>query len=199
MNQFYRAFGGLLAAFVLALGMPAQGMAAAAVAWPSESVYHLDAKLLDQDGTALPFASTTGRPRLVTMFYTSCQFVCPLIIDTLLKSEHELPAPDLAGLDVLMVSFDADVDTPVVLKAMADKRRLDTPRWRLAHAAAPDVRRIAAVLGIQYRQLQNHEFSHSSVLILLDAQGRIVARTERLGDPDPDFVAAIKRVVETSR
>jgi protein SCO1/2 len=57
----------------------------------------------------------------------------------------------------------------------------------------------AEKLGIQYRQLQNHEFSHSSVLVLLDAQGRIVARTDRLGDVDPEFVAAVKRVLSQTR
>ncbi len=129
------------------------------------------------------------------MFYSSCKFVCPLIIDTLRKTEHELPDSSVKGLDVLMVSFDPDIDTPAKLKALADQRHLDTPRWRLARAAAPDVRRIAAVLGIQYRQMENHEFSHSSVLVLLDAQGRIVARSERLGQADPDFVVAIKKVL----
>lgn len=195
MTVFRSLFAGLLTAFALLLCAPIQSNAATPAGWPSDSVYHLDAALLDQDGHALPFASTAGRPRLVTMFYTSCTFVCPLIIDTLRKTENELSADERTGLDVLMVSFDPDIDTPAVLKGVADKRHLDTPRWRLARAAAPDVRRIAAVLGIQYRQLQNHEFSHSSVLVLLDAQGRIVARSERLGEADPEFVAAIKRVL----
>jgi hypothetical protein len=34
---------------------------------------------------------------------------------------------------------------------------------------AESVAAIAAEKLIQYRQLQNHEFSHSSVLVLLDA------------------------------
>ncbi len=199
MTAFRSLFAGLLTAFALLLCTPIQSNAATRTAWPSDSVYHLDAALLDQDGHALRFASTAERPRLVTMFYTSCAFVCPLIIDTLRKTENELSADERAGLDVLMVSFDPDIDTPAVLKGVADKRHLDTPRWRLARAAAPDVRRIAAVLGIQYRQLQNHEFSHSSVLVLLDAQGRIVARSERLGEPDPELVAAIKRILGPTR
>lgn len=188
----------VLAACAVVLSVSAPAEAAPAVsttAWPSDSVYNLDAALADQDGHAMSFASNDGRPRLVTMFYSSCKFVCPLIIDTLRKTEHELPDSSRNGLDVLMVSFDPDIDTPAKLKALAEQRHLDMPRWRLARAAAPDVRRIAAVLGIQYRQLENHEFSHSSVLVLLDGKGRIIARSERLGPADPDFVAAIKRVL----
>ncbi len=202
MMAFRPVLAGVLGACALLIcaAAPAAGApAASTTAWPTNSVYNLDAALVDQDGSALPFASTTGKPRLVTMFYSSCKFVCPLIIDTLRKTEHELPDSALKGLDVLMVSFDPDIDTPAKLKGLAEQRHLDTPRWRLARAAAPEVRRIAAVLGIQYRQLDNHEFSHSSVLVLLDAQGRIVARSERLGQADPDFVAAIERVLGPSR
>ncbi len=166
-----------------------------AASMPGDSVYQLDAALTDQDDRALHFADGRGKPRLVSMFYSNCPFMCPLIIDTIKKTEHALPEADRKHLEVLLVSFDADRDTPAALKAMAGKRHIDTPRWTLAHADAADVRSIAAVLNIQYRQLQNHEFSHSSVLVLLDEEGRIVARTEKLGEPDADFVAAVARVL----
>lgn len=158
---------------------------------PPDSVYQLDAALTDQDHRALRFADGRGELRLVSMFYTSCPFMCPLIVDTIRKTEHALPEAERSRLKVLMVSFDAAHDDPAALKALAGKRRIDTPRWTLAHANAADVRRIAAVLDIQYRQLQDGGFSHSSALILLDADGRIVARTEKMGDADPAFVAAI--------
>ena len=71
-------------------------------------------------------------------------------------------------------------------------------RW-FAHARRqPHVRRLAAVLGIQYKQLEDREFSHASALVLLDAEGRIVARSDRLGEADPEFVAALRRVLDAS-
>ena len=157
---------------------------------PGDSVYQLDVPLLDQDGRAMHFSDGRGKPFLLTMFYSSCQFVCPLIIDTLLKTEHALPQDGRQHLGVLMVSFDAEKDTPVVLKGVVEKRHLDSSRWTLAHASTGDVRRLAAVLGIQYRKMRDGEFSHSSILLLLDADGRIVARTEKMGVTDPAFVAA---------
>lgn len=197
MTVFRAVLAGILAAFAL-VGVPTQAVDApfaAQATLPSDSVYHLDASLLDQDGQPMDFARMRGKPRVVSMFYTSCRFVCPLIIDTLKKTEHALSDAERARLDVLLISFDPDNDSPAALKHIADKRHLDTTRWRLARAEAADVRRLAAVLGIQYRQLQNHEFSHSSALVLLDARGRIVARTDRLGEADPEFVATIKRVL----
>jgi protein SCO1 len=95
-----------------------------------------------------------------------------------------------------MVSFDARRDDPATLRAQAEKRKIDTTRWTLARTDAANVRKLAAILGIQYRQLDDGEFNHSSVLILLDGKGRIVARSEVMGKTDPEFVAAIKRVLD---
>ncbi|HEU4664426.1 MAG TPA: SCO family protein [Dokdonella sp.] len=162
---------------------------------PRDSTYHLALPLVDQDGRAFAFVDGRGRARIVSMFYTSCKYVCPLIIDTLLKTERELAPAERARIDVLLVSLDPDNDTPEALKRVSDKRHLDTARWRLARTDKAHVRSLAAVLGIQYKQLENREFSHSSALVLLDAQGRVLARSDRLGEADPDFVAAVHRAL----
>ncbi len=184
----------LLAMFVL----PAAAAEKPAGALPGDSIYQLDLPLVDQDGRHFGFASLRGQPRLVTMFYTSCPYMCPLIIDTARMTERELDASQRAKLGVLMVSFDAGRDDPAALKSQARKRKVDTTRWTLARTDAADVRKLAAILGIQYRQLDDGEFNHSSVLILLDAEGRIAARSETMGKTDPGFVAAIKRVLDRS-
>jgi protein SCO1/2 len=51
------------------------------------------------------------------------------------------------------------------------------------------------LLGLKYKQLPDGHFSHSSELILLDADGRIVARTDVIGRLDPEFVQAIKKTL----
>jgi protein SCO1/2 len=87
-------------------------------------------------------------------------------------------------------------DTPAALKAIVDKRELDGSRWTLASPPGQDVRAVAGVLGIRYRALADGEFNHTSALVLLDSDGRTLARTERMGGrPDPEFLAAVKRAV----
>lgn len=185
--------------FAAAMSLLALGLAAARVAFPAElppnSTYRLDVPLVDQDGRGFHFADERGKPRLVSMFYTSCKYVCPLIVDTLMATERAVDPAERPRLDVLIVSFDPDRDDPPALKRVADKRKLDTSRWTLARTEAPNVRKLAAVLGIQYRQLADREFNHSSALVLLDAQGRIVARTNTVGEIDPDFVAKVKQTI----
>jgi len=166
---------------------------------PTDSVYRLDVPLVDQDGNGQHLADRRGRPLVVGMFYTSCHNVCPLVVDTMLATERALATNGSGGVDVLFVSFDAARDDPVALRRTADSRKLDARRWTLARTEPADVRKLAAVLGIQYRQLDDGEFNHSSALILLDGEGRISARTERIGTIDPAFVEAITKALAATQ
>lgn len=184
-----------LVAACLAMAIAVVAGNAQAADLPKDSVYQLPLDLVDQDARALQFAGLRGKPRVVSMFYASCPFMCPLIIDTLRLTEARLDAAQRDRLGVLMVSFDSKRDSPDALKALAAQRKINTSRWTLARAEAPAVRKLSAMLGIQYRELDNGEFSHSSVLILLDAEGRIVARTEVMGKVDPEFLASVEKVL----
>lgn len=160
---------------------------------PGESLYNLTTPLIDQDARAQNLADSRGKVVVISLFYTSCPYMCPLIIDTLRQSERALDDVERANLSVLLVSLDAKRDGPAELKAQFERRKLDASRWTLARSEAPAVRKLAAALGIQYRELPDGEFSHASVLVLLDREGRIVARTETMGKTDPDFIAALKK------
>jgi len=178
----------------LPLALLAAGFVAAAET-PGDSIYVLKVGLENQDGRAFALADRAGKPQLVSMFYTSCQYVCPLIIDTLKKTQHELEAAERKRVDVLLISFDPDRDTVPRLKETFAERKLDAASWTLARTDERSVRKLAATLGVQYRALANMEINHSTSLVLLDAQGRIVAKTDKLGAVDADFVAAIHRAL----
>jgi protein SCO1/2 len=172
------------------MALAAAGPAAFAAAPAGDSVYQLHPALTDQDGRPYDLATTRGAPVLASMFYSGCEMVCPTIFQTIAQTVKTLPAAEAARLRVLMVSFDPERDTVDVLKATAKRHGCDE-RWRLVRASDADVRRIAAVLGVQYRRLASGEFNHSSSIMLLDAEGRIVKRTGQLGTVDTGFVTAI--------
>lgn len=155
---------------------------------PPQSIYHLDAALTDQAGQNRGLDLYRGSPVLVTMFYSGCQATCPLIVDTLRATERALTPEQRANVRVLLISFDPERDTPEALRRVAGERRIDTSRWTLAHAGQEDVRYIAALLGVQYRRLPDGEYSHSTMIVALSAQGEIVARTSELGRADPAFL-----------
>lgn len=195
MHSMKRLLRGLAATVLLGFASLA-GAAQPAPALPGDSIYQLPLPLTDSQGQTRDWRTLRGKPRLVSMFYTSCQYICPLIIESGKAVERQLTPAQQKRLGVLLVSMDPARDTPAALKKVVDQRKLDLGRWTLATPPADDVRSVAAVLGIRYRQLADGEFNHSSMLILVDANGRILARTEKIGSqPDPEFVAAVRKAV----
>jgi len=160
---------------------------------PGDSVYRLDARLQDQDGRPFAFSSLQGTPLLASMFYTACDMVCPMIFESIHANLRALPARERAAVRILMVSFDPARDTQAVLKKTAEQHGCDS-RWRLARCDEATARKVAAVLGIQYRRLANGEYNHSSLIDVLDAEGRIVARSGKLGEADPAVAAALHKL-----
>jgi len=187
---------------VLLLALPlvvAAAVPLAAAELPGNSIYNLPVSLVDQDGRASAFADRRGTAQLVSMFYTSCQYVCPLIIETMKRTQQALPPEQRQRVRVLLVSFDPERDTQQRLQEVYQERKLDKATWTLARTEANDVRQLAAILDIQYRALANREINHSSALVLLDAEGRIVARTDKIGEVDPDFVAAVQTALRSGK
>ena len=167
----------------------------AAAPLPSDSIYRLPVTLTAQDGHAFTLPARRGRVQVVSMFYTSCTMVCPLIIDTMQSTARTLDEPSRAKLDLLAVSFDPAHDDVAALQRYAKQHGLQAPAWTLARAAPEDVRKLAAVLGVRVREAGEGEFNHTSELILLDADGRIVARTATIGRNDPAFVGAVRKAL----
>ncbi len=187
----------MIRALALSFGLWALALLPSAAAepkpLPGNSVYQYQATLLDQAGKAVAWRSLRGKPRLVAMFYSNCPYMCPLIIETGKGIDHALTPAERARIGVSMVSLDPKRDTPAALKALAAKRKVD-PRWQLLQPRPQDLRAIAGLLQVRYRALADGEFNHTSVWILLDAEGREVARTEVMGPrPDPQFLAAVRK------
>ena len=179
---------------LLVAGLLLAGASLAAPPLPKDSIYQLDLPLTDSAGRTADWEQLRGKPRLVSMFYTSCQYICPLIVESGKAVERQLTPAQRAKLGVALISMDPARDTPAALKKVVGDRKIDASRWLLASPRSNDVRQVAAVLGIRYRQLADGEFNHTSALVLLDAQGRELARTEKLGGtPDPAFIAAVRK------
>ncbi|KAB8161869.1 SCO family protein [Lysobacter maris] len=191
MNRFTRSLPVIvLVAVAVAALAPAR---AADPPLPSESVYQLSARLTDQDGRSRNWSGLQGKPRVISMFYTSCQYICPLIVESGKAIERQLDDRQRDRIGFVLISMDPRNDTPQALGEVVSRYRLDTRRWTLASPAPDQVRALAGVLDIRYRALADGGFNHTSALVLVDAQGRILARTEKTGSrPDPDFVRAVR-------
>ena len=189
---------GCLGARLTAAAMPAMpdmpGMAdmPAADSIPGTSLYQLPASLETAEGSTIKLSDFRGRPLIVTMFYSHCTSVCPLLTAQLQRLVAKLSPAEQRQLRILMVSFDSVRDTPDVLGAFKAEHHIEDSNWVLARASAADVRALAAALGIRYRELPDHSFNHSALISLADRDGTVRARSSELAAPDDTFVAALR-------
>ena len=153
---------------------------------PGVSIYPLDVALRDQEGASVGVDVFRGHPVIVSMFFGSCPAACPLLVTQIKRIEASLAPEVRAELRVLLVSFDAERDTPAALRELARAHAVDPARWRVASATDEHARVLGNALGINFRKIEGGMFAHDSVITVLDRDGRVVARTDDLaGDPAP--------------
>lgn len=169
---------------------------AATKALPGNSVYQIAATLSNQNSDTFQLADKRGKPVLVSMFYNSCEFVCPMLIESMRLVEKDLTPAERERLSMLLITFDPARDDIPALQSVASKHTLDPKYWTIARTDAPSVRKIAAALGIQYRQLEDGEFNHTTAMILLDADGKVAARTQKIGAADPAFLKQVRKALQ---
>ena len=163
-------------------------------ALPADSVYQTALSLRDQTGQPFALASLRGHPVIVSMFYASCHEACPIVIDAIKRIRAAAKTrTGHAAPPVVLVSFDPTHDTVRALAMMASMHHVEASSWRLARPEQGDVRAFAATLGVSYRTRSDGEFSHNVEIVLLDADGRIVARTSEINALDPGFVDQVSR------
>lgn len=150
------------------------------------SIYDLAphlSEIKDQEGKRVEIDAFRGHPVIMSLFYSSCPYTCPVLIDALKRLDQSLPVNKRDALRILLVSLDPENDTPEILKQKAMQHRLDLNRWKFMTTSEDSVREIAAVLDIPYRRT-GKDFSHAPVLVLLDEEGGIRYREENLSGAD---------------
>jgi protein SCO1/2 len=104
-------------------------------------------------------------------------------------------ADEIRGkVQVLAVSFDYKNDTPEALKAYATYEQLNIPGWNFVTAQQTDIRELAMLLGVQYRERSDGHFEHSNLISALDAQGKIAVRSEGITGDLTDTALAIEEL-----
>ena len=158
---------------------------------PGTSVYQLESTWQDQSGAERQLVSFRGRPVVMAMIFTTCEYACPRIMSDLKRIEEAL-GEGREKVRFVLVSFDAEHDQPRVLAEYAKTQDLDLARWTLLHGAEADVRELAGALGIKFKKSTAVGFSHSNAISLLDVDGRITLQLQGLGVEPAELLAALR-------
>ncbi len=158
------------------------------------SLYQIDALLEDQNGKMVSFAQFSQKPVIISLFYSSCKYSCPLLIQNIRSIEQKMTKHQKEKVRFLLVSFDPDRDSPKKLKEIIKKYHLPETQWTLARASSEKVREIANVLGFSYRKLDNGDYNHSFIISLLNKEGELVIQSEGLKNSD-NFMEKLKSLI----
>ena len=163
----------------------------------TESLYQVPSEWITQDGETTVLADFQGKPLMVVMFYGRCTGTCPVLIQRTWKLYSELNPEIRENVQVLAISFDHKNDTPEALKRYAVQEKLDIPGWTFATGNETDIRELAMLLGVQYRERSDGHYEHSNLITTLDAEGNIAVRTEGVTGDLSDAVTAIEGLIKT--
>jgi protein SCO1 len=164
-----------------------------------KSLYLLESKWRSDRGATVPLSVLRGRPQILAMFFTSCEYACPILVNDMKKLEARLPAGVRAQTDFLLVTIDPKRDTPETLAAFREKRALPVENWTLLRGSDDDTRELAALLGVNYAPESRGQFAHSNLLTVLNAEGEICFQQAGLQADQEQLVGAIEKAVADAK
>lgn len=151
----------------------------------TDSLYNTKIHFLNSEGQSIPFSSLRGRPVVISMAYTGCNYTCPMVIAQMQNIEKRAIVKGKTDVQFVVVSFDHERDKPPILSQYAKKRSL-SDRWSLlTSVSGKESRLIANLLGIKYQKTSNGEYDHSFIISVLDSEG--VIKAQQIGaNEDPE-------------
>jgi protein SCO1 len=140
----------------------------------------LDAEFRDEAGRTVRLKEYFGRrPVILSLVYYSCQDLCPLTLDGLVRSLRPLSFSIGNEFDVLTVSFDAR-DTPALAAAKKSDALEQYARpgagegWHFLTGHETAIQRLTEAVGFRYNyESDKDRFGHATGIILLTPTGKV--------------------------
>jgi protein SCO1/2 len=139
---------------------------------PDGSIYTLDSTWTDQNGKAVKWSDSVGKPQVIALGYANCKGICPRIIADMQRIEKEI-APD-SKARFTFITLDPENDTQEELKAMVGRHHL-SPRWDVLRGEEDALLEMAVILGVRFDRLPNGiDFAHSYLIATVGPDGKIL-------------------------
>jgi len=158
------------------------------------SIYQLESNWTSDVGREIRLGVLRGKPQVLVMFFATCEFACPILLHDLKKIEAALPEKLRDEVGFTLVTFDVQNDTVEALHKYRETHQLSPRRWTLLRGAADDVRELAALLGINYRQDARGQFAHSNLITILNREGELVRQVNGLNNAPDEAVSTLEKL-----
>jgi len=149
----------------------------------------------DVRGQSFELTSLRGKPLVISMIYTSCHHVCPMITKNLgaaIDIAHEALGED--SFNVVTVGFDWAVDTPDRMRLYAKERSIDVPGWHFLSGDDVSISALSRDLGFQFYPSAKG-FDHLTQTTIVDASGAVYRQIYGVEIEPTSFVEPLKELV----
>ncbi|MEO5648700.1 MAG: SCO family protein [Ginsengibacter sp.] len=161
---------------------------------PAESLYMISDTFQTQDNKSVTLSSFAGKPTVVAMIFTHCDYACPRLTADIKNMEEKLKE-DNDKVNFLLVSFDSERDTPAQLKKFATGLQL-SKNFTLLHGTEEAVRTLSVLLNVQFEKDAEGNFSHSNIISVLDKKGALLFQKEGLDADQAETISTIKQSLQ---
>ena len=149
----------------------------------------------DVDGQSFRLSELRGKPLVLSLIYTSCHHVCPLITASVERNaDIALEALGEGTFSVVSIGFDWQVDTPERMRMYASGKGIDTPGWHFLSGDQTSVDAISEDVGFQF-YASAKGFDHLSQTTIIDADGRVYRQIYGQDFDAQAFVEPLKELV----
>jgi len=141
-------------------------------AFDQKSLYQMPLKFKNQSNQEVLLSQFAGQKVALALFFSSCQYACPLILAEMKKIEKGLTLTQAKKIHWVMISIDPETDTPQVLNAFAKQKQIE--HYQLLTGRKKDIRKLSALLETSYRKVGDKNFDHAILITVLDEKGDII-------------------------
>ena len=134
-----------------------------------------DFKLINQDNQEITLSQFLGRVKVVTFIYIRCHqaSVCPLTTKHLKKLQDSLEGNLDKNTVILSISFDAEFDTPGMLKKYAQLYDVDFHNWHFLTGDKTAIEKTCQDYKFIAEKEEGGTFRHSAITFLIDQNNNI--------------------------
>lgn len=148
--------------------------------------------LQDLDGNPVNAENLSGQVTLIEFIFTNCPDICPTTTYNMVQIQEQLKREGLTGRQIKMVAitFDPARDTPEVMRAYANRLKMDSSMWVLLRGEEAQSAQVAKSYGVTVQKLNDGSFVHTTSSLFLIDGDRKIRQIYRMGsDMDLNRIA----------
>ena len=163
-----------------------------------KSIYQIETEWTSDFGKKIKLDRLRGKPQVIAMFFTSCEYACPVLVHDVRRIEAALPENLRTNVGFVLVTFDVERDTVETLHAYREKLKLNDDRWLLLRGESEDIFELSALLGVKFKKDQRGQFAHSNIITILNPNGEIIHQQIGLNQDPAASVKALEKSLTPS-